>query len=128
MTVPDDDDVWSAFVQAMRKHPLCITTMAAAADYLQERGDPRWEPLAWMAEYGKTGNPNGFDSGYWGEHNRNKARRSRIALHWLRSCQLTSIMTVIDERLHLLETWAVADAVFRAEWLAVPDVEKSEVV
>jgi len=73
------------WIAAMEAEPACVRTMAAFSDWLQERGDPRWEPLAWLAERGKVGDPH-LPCGYWC-HEKGVAPQSRIEDHtwWSRA-------------------------------------------
>ena len=59
-----DEETWIA---AMRANPYCIRTMAAFSDWLQERGDERWRPLAWMVDRKCVGEAMGYRSENWRE-------------------------------------------------------------
>lgn len=49
-----------ALIRGMRENPTCLMQMAALADYWQEQGDPRHEPMTWLVQNGRVGGRRGF--------------------------------------------------------------------
>lgn len=109
-------DRWNDFVAAMHERPTDTLLMGVAADYLEDHGDPRHEPLRWLAENGKVGF---VDGGYF-PHRRNMRWQAwhtpggYVLYPWYHAA-----LAVMDEdsysdpvafRMALLDTW-------RREWL-----------
>jgi len=98
----------------MRANPYCLRTMAAFSDWLQERGDPRWEPLAWLAENGRVGSSVGYRDESWAEHEVNKPPQSYIPHEWYaRAIGVYWMHNDYDDnitnRMWLLTGWLPAD-------------------
>jgi hypothetical protein len=110
------------WVAAMTANPNCTVTMSAFADFLQERGDPRWEPLAWLAENGQVGVNDGMGSdGYWPWRS-NKKSQANCAINedWLIVNEAQSFWGTIKERMGLLSRWVAATPEQRDDWLTDP--------
>jgi uncharacterized protein (TIGR02996 family) len=47
----------AAWRDLLRQFPHCVKTLSAYADWLQENGDPRWEPYLLLIDRYKNGFP-----------------------------------------------------------------------
>jgi len=106
-----DEETWIA---AMRADPSRLDTMAAFSDWLQEQGDPRWKPLAWLVEHGKTGHfegATGDESGYWTACGEPQCRLPKTCADWCWRAfeSLVHDYSLVARRMALLNTWLPGD-------------------
>jgi uncharacterized protein (TIGR02996 family) len=105
-----------AWIAAMRANPHCLQTMGAFADWLQERDDPRWEPLMLLYNNGKVGYRFGYTY--------NVGRQSCVGISWLDDAVMDRLSRnspaywdCVDNRLLLMRSWAEADDERRSQYL-----------
>ena len=109
-----DEQAWIA---AMRANPHCLRTMGGFADWLQERGDPRWEPLMMLYNDGKVGGHAGYTYVL--------GCLACVGMSWLKdavdkkcSPRHPTYWDCVDNRLALIRCWVDADDEQRALYLA----------
>jgi len=106
-----DESTW---VAAMRANPTCVVVMAAFSDWLQEQGDPRWKPLAWLAANGCVGDT---EIGYCSDRRGASPEEAtaRVTAAWYEASGIANMgfpdyHDVIANRMALLSHWS-------PEWL-----------
>ena len=117
-----DEETW---VAAMRAVPACLTTMAAFADWLLERGDRRGEILVMMVNDGKVGSQIGYYGGDW-QASYSIPRHARIGFSLFAdgvtplrdALPHSGFCDQIANRVAIMAAWAAADDARRATYLA----------